>query len=420
VEAVPPWQLKYIGLGSHDSFAELDPNHGNIGCATCHGGDPNAYTATEAHGTDFLADPASDPITSCGSVDCHPDLAADFTGSIHMNIWGMKQQLADRAGYADFNSCPADLQTEFNGECASCHATCGDCHISRPNSVGGGLVDNHIFLATPDRQDNCQACHGSRVGVDFEGQHEDVVKDIHRWNGFQCEDCHSGEEMHADVTGSLGRYFLGELTPACTDCHYQESPAGETNVYHAQHWPGGDIELEWRHDCYVCHSQAYNNCDACHVGGVWKTNEDYHERNPYELFKIGRNITYDTADYDDRGHYVAVRHAPVVRDTYAPWGLLELAAFDEIPNWKYATPHNTQLWTRQTGGSVDGPEVTPTTDNCFINCHPHNHVAQKPLPQNRVLFLTEADLAAPEYSEDPLANHEVVVDDDLPDSWVLD
>ncbi len=27
----------------------------------------------------------------------------------------------------------------FGNHCDSCHATCGECHVSQPNLVGGGI-----------------------------------------------------------------------------------------------------------------------------------------------------------------------------------------------------------------------------------------------------------------------------------------
>ena len=424
MEALPPYMLKYINLGSQTSFAGLDENHGTIGCAKCHGGDPEAATAADAHASDFQADPSANPIDGCGNADCHQSISTSFAGSMHLNIWGERQQLADRAGYTDFASCPADIQSEFNAECTSCHATCGDCHISRPNSVGGGLVDNHVFLATPEKENNCEACHGSRVAVDFEGSTIGVRRDVHNtaWQGQEnsCTFvCHSGNEMHADGSMRSGRYDPGPHTPTCTQCHLQSS-----NLYHSFHWPGpisGDndpVDPDHQLDCYVCHSQEYNNCDACHVAGAWTEDEEYHERNPYTTFKIGYNINDSE---NDKGKYVLVRHIPVARDTYEPWGLPELSSlseFDEIPNWKYTSPHNIQKWTRQTAGPDEAPVDDPDVLTCFVNCHLLNMFTDDPLPQNLDLFLTEDDLADPHYVDEPVANLEVVVDDVVPDNWI--
>ncbi len=427
MEALPPYMLKYIDLGDHTSFAGLEENHGEIGCAKCHGGDPEAANSNDAHASDFLADPSANPVSGCGNSECHPGIATSFAGSMHLNIWGERQQLADRAGYADFASCPADIQTEFNAECTSCHATCGDCHISRPNSVHGGLVDNHRFLATPDKENNCEACHGSRVGVDFEGSIAGVRRDVHNsaWQGEtnSCTYiCHSGDEMHADGSMRSGRYDRSAETPACTQCHLQSSPPSDpANIYHQYHWPAeilegnSDVADNRRLDCYVCHSQEYNNCDACHVSGVWTQDEEYHERNPYTTFKIGNNV--NNAE-NDKGKYVVVRHIPVARDTYAPWGLPELGAYDEIPNWKYTSPHNSQQWTRQTAGSVDGPDEEPDVMTCFVYCHLQDMFTGEFLPQNRELYLTQTDLADPHYVDDPSANMEVIVDGVVPDNWI--
>jgi thiosulfate/3-mercaptopyruvate sulfurtransferase len=52
----------------------------------------------------------------------------------------------------DARSTPEDhtpLEEMFGKHCASCHTTCGDCHVSQPNSVGGGLIEGHVFNKTP-------------------------------------------------------------------------------------------------------------------------------------------------------------------------------------------------------------------------------------------------------------------------------
>jgi len=416
VEQVAPWENVFINLRSAGSFAEVDPNHGSIGCAQCHGGDPNAATMETAHSGDFRADPSADPQAGCGS--CHGSLAEDFSTSLHFNLWGERAQVAQRAGYSSFNECPAWLQDSFNGECTACHATCGDCHVSRPNSVGGGLVDRHVFRAVPDREENCQACHGSRVAVDYSGELDGVRRDVH-YPANCTELCHSGDEMHGD--GNIydqGRYHAQEITPRCTDCHlrwYGRDQNGEelVNIYHANHWPGEETtNPEKRLDCYVCHAQTYNNCDACHVSGEWKTDPAYQERNPYPLFKIGRNI----APENGKGAYVVVRHIPIARDTYANWGLetADPEAFDAVPNWKYASPHNVRKWTPQTVGSTSVPAEPPTEANCSIYCHLLGDNADL----NRERFLTRAWMhSVPQYADDPAANDSVTVDDYLPPYW---
>jgi hypothetical protein len=102
-------------------------------------------------------------------------------------------------------------------------------------------------------------------------------------------------------------------------------------------------------------------------------------------FKIGRN----TLKSEDRPwDYVLVRHIPVVPDTFAFYGEDLLPTFDNVPTWKYATPHNIQ-------------RVTPQNQSCE-SCH-----------DNPELFLTEDDVDPQERR----ANAAVIVDTVPPFSW---
>ena len=62
------------------------------------------------------------------------------------------------------------------GECDACHPkhtfdvavarnpyTCGECHISRPRSAGGGLIAGHQFKRIASISNTCLACHGETV-----------------------------------------------------------------------------------------------------------------------------------------------------------------------------------------------------------------------------------------------------------------
>jgi thiosulfate/3-mercaptopyruvate sulfurtransferase len=95
-------------------------------------------------------------------------------------------------------------------------------------------------------------------------------------------------------------------------------------------------------------------------------------------FLIGLNPRQDDArPYD----YVPLRHVPISTDSFAFYGVEALSNFDELPTWKYATPHNIQ-------------RNTPQNESCG-SCH-----------GNPELFLT-ADKVAPEELE---ANRGVIVE----------
>ena len=206
--------------------------------------------------------------------------------------------------------------------------------------------------------ESCTACHGSRVGEEFRGQHEGIPADLHYYKGLQCVECHTGDELHGVGDQGTTRYEV-ENAARCDDCHAEL----EANAYHNLH--GEKLA------CQVCHSTTYKNCYSCHVGeGL--------ER-PSELdFKIGRNPLQS----EDRPHdYVVVRHIPIAPDSYSDYEPGGLPNFSALPTWKYATPHNIQLH-------------TPQTQNCTDSCH-----------DNADVFLTEADLEDYEVE----ANRDVVV-----------
>jgi hypothetical protein len=46
---------------------------------------------------------------------------------------------------------------------------------------------------------NCTACHGSRVGNEYLGKHEEFRPDVHFTQGrMSCVDCHDGGQMHGE------------------------------------------------------------------------------------------------------------------------------------------------------------------------------------------------------------------------------
>ena len=86
--------------------------------------------------------------------------------------------------------------------------------------------------------------------------------------------------------------------------------------------------------------------------------------------------------------YVLVRHIPISRDSYTNWGIAA-NSFDNLPTWKYTTPHNIL-------------KKTPQTSGCTATCHA---TADK----NQNLFLTTSFLQA-DYPDEITANSHIVMD----------
>lgn len=375
-----------ISLGSKASPAELDAHLARQGCEECHGGDPDETDDVAVAHNGLVADPSAPVHAAC--QPCHGEVEAAQTAGMHSRLTGERHALAARYGAASFEECPQEVKDGFEGECTSCHATCGDCHVSRPDTAGKGFIKNHVFQKTPSQKYQCMNCHGARIGADFTGDEETGrLPDTHFARGMTCMSCHDGAEMHAASGDAKTRYEAPGL-PACKDCHGNSS--GQ-NTYHQMHWT--DLS------CHVCHSQPYANCSGCHVAGQYKKDPIYQENNPYWEFKIGRS------PIPSKGTFALLRHAPVVPDTFVPWGAEEAVAFSALPTWRFTSPHSIQRWTDRTRPSEGG--------TCGSRCHIG---APGGSPANASLFLFRADVEAG-YPLEMEANAGVVVDGLLPAGW---
>jgi thiosulfate/3-mercaptopyruvate sulfurtransferase len=276
--------------------------------------------------------------------------------------------------------------------CGNCHTTCGQCHISRPNSVGGGFpkigtYSSHRFRATPDMNEQCTACHGSRVGTDYKGELEGNLPDVHRTKGYKCEDCHTKEEIHGDNqhTGEHYQHRSEVATmPRCENCH-----AGVTNTYHSAHVGVSGRNLQ----CQVCHSQPYKTCTNCH-----NLDGSSYTIDPSRIqLKIAGNVSPYRPEYD----FVVVRHVPVASDTYENWGL-STPGYLDAPTWLYASPHNVLRWTPQT--TVDAGKA------CFTSCHDTPRTATGFLLRESDLYESDGVTKLPDYD----ANIGIVIREDFP------
>jgi thiosulfate/3-mercaptopyruvate sulfurtransferase len=357
-----PWEKVLI-----DAAAFPRTDHGEIPCIDCHGGD-NHQEKEEAH-LDLIARPSEKPQLVC--QECHKQEVESHQFSLHTSQQGYWTVLEARGASVQD---PA-MQEMFGNHCASCHTSCGDCHVSQPASVGGGLLESHIFTSDPPMTRTCTACHGSRIGNEFLGKYEDVRADVHfRQGRMTCVECHTGNELHGQPIGSINarpahRYESGVESPRCEDCHLSAVRNDEIES-HDEHI--GTLS------CQVCHSVSYINCDGCHVAVSETTNNPFFETSDaYMTFQIGRNpIQSEDRPYE----YVPLRHVPVDPQSFAHYGEDLLPDFNSQPTWRYATPHNIQ-------------RETPQTESCN-SCH-----------GNAELFLT-ADKINPEELE---ANSGVVV-----------
>lgn len=301
----------------------MTSTHGAFSCTNCHGGQTGDLTKEEAH-TGMVKDPSAGDAPSCKT--CHQDIATKHAASLHGTQNGYFTQFAVRTGQSQISP---QLQSMFDKHCAGCHTSCGQCHISRPTSVEGGLVNGHVVSRRPSQTDNCTACHGSRVGAEFRGHNPGIPPDAHYLKGMNCFSCHTGTELHGDGMTPAGRYDAPNA-PDCADCH----PGVLTDTQNPQH----SLHVETV-ACQVCHAVTYKNCYNCHVA----LDERGLEHPSRMDFRIGRN----PAKSDDRPwDYAVVRHIPIAPTSFADWGV-SLPSYDAGATWRFATPHNIQKNTPQ-------------------------------------------------------------------------
>ena len=335
--------------------------HGRYGCVTCHGGTGGTDEKEAAH-EGMVREPAS--AEAC--ADCHPEQVAADASSLHSNLAGYTTVLSARSAPDKM----AQIDVMMGNHCEDCHSSCGQCHVSRPTNLDGGLLAGHLHKDPPPMNLTCTGCHGSRVEDEYKGKNEGVKADVH-WvkGGMPCFDCHTEDEMHGKV-GEFDHRYDGPPTPSCrdADCHADVAP-GDAVPNHTE------VHFEAL-SCQVCHSTTYKTCYGCHVGLEGGT--PYFKVEPSQMtFKIGHNPRQGP---DRPWEYVPLRHVPIARDSFEYYGQDLLPNFDAVPTWKYATPHNIQ-------------RNTPQTESCDA-CH-----------GNAEIFLTADDVLPDELA----ANKDTIV-----------
>ena len=369
-------------MDPEDLDAYKESSHYSIGCTGCHNGTDNTADKELAHSGDFISHPSLFYEDKCGS--CHSEIVENFKTSLHHGT-GQKRKVTIRSGLngsEDFDKLPAHQIEGYNSNCATCHGTCGNCHIVRPPIGGGRLINSHEFIKTPNMVSVCVTCHTSRGGHAYLGVAAGTEPDVHLTNmDYRCIDCHSADELHGDGQPVEQRYAYSKL-PTCGLCHIG---IDSKNSYHAIHYN--------TFNCQVCHSQVYNNCGSCHVHGEGARVPSYLD------FKIGAN---PISDIKDQYEFVLIRRTLAAPDNWKEYGVEEYAAFDELPTYNYTSPHNILRWTDRTQVE-DG-------SSCYSNCHIRKE-GDSLVNKNLYLFkdnLLEWEIDATEY---------VTVDGKLPESW---
>jgi thiosulfate/3-mercaptopyruvate sulfurtransferase len=351
-----------------------------------------AFDKAGAH-DGLVAYPSEDAQKYCGS--CHPTETNSFKNALHYTQEGYFERFKIRSGY-DLRAAGHEEEMKgFKADCGKCHATCGQCHVSRPRSTMGGFISGqgHEFKKTPTLQENCTACHGSRVGEEYTGSHEGLQPDVHYYKyAKRCEFCHTGSEMHGgDGTPLTYRYSEeNNSMPKCENCHVA-SKDDTANQYHQMHWAGNSgVTLA----CQVCHAQTYKNCNGCHAGkGITGSS--------YLTFEIGKNYLNQNKRYQDYD-YITVRHIPVAPNTFEEWGISDLMNFESSePTWKLTTPHNIQRWTPQTKPAEGA--------TCSAACHNSDYYLREQDVEQYSTANGDAGYGFDDIARELTANKEVII-----------
>jgi thiosulfate/3-mercaptopyruvate sulfurtransferase len=321
--------------------AFLAETHADLDCFDCHEGTSGADGKETAH-SGLVSDPSDAPAATNVCTACHSGIATDYEDSVHYTLSGYATTFEARSGLPFTDP---DFQSAFTERCEGCHVSCGQCHVSRPDAVRGGLVDGHRFLDRPSQNAQCTACHGSRINDEFKGLNANTRGDVHYLMGFDCIDCHRNGELHGGGPTPATRRDVPD-SPSCAECHPGPADGSDGIGMHVLHLG--------RLDCPVCHAQVYKNCYQCHVGESGATGHGI--QHPSELdFRIGLNPIQDSRRPWD---YVLLRHVPVYPEMYEAYGIATLSQFTDLPTWKYATPHNIRLNTPQ-NASCEGCHDEP-------------------------------------------------------------
>ncbi len=356
-------------------------------CTGCHGGDNSANSRSLAHssGLSFVA-----TVTSEKCAACHTAIVASSADGLHTTLGGYNTILMAR-GFDMTNPASA---AAFEQQCTKCHTAqgygasastaCGQCHISVPATAGGGLISGHGFNKTPSMDNNCTACHGSRVKDEYYGQNNallarnkaafeagspwggdfQLAPDVHKTAGLTCMNCHSDTDQSGDEMHGVGhpafdagdRYDVDVTSaPQCSDCH-GAGDAGFSGI--GLHTTPHLANM----DCQVCHALPYKNCFSCHTDATAEGTAFFRINGedptlaarravsatvaPDALisFRAGNNPRFGE---DGMKKYSVLRHVPVDEDVfqYAAEGIIPptdattTPNMGSLPTWKYATPH---------------------------------------------------------------------------------
>lgn len=298
------------------TILDKDPHFGN-GCASCHKGDVKSDDQEKAH-KGIVKKPSTD-LKVCG--DCHDDITKTYGNSLHYTTQGLLSKVSKRLSKREEK---VFTEKVFGQSCKSCHASCGDCHVSSPavNGIRSGFLSGHRFVKK-DEGKTCAVCHGGSVYPEYTGKYSGSP-DVHFQKGMVCTDCHKKIQLHGDGNAYASKSEV-KNRPKCKDCHKTgKEVKSAARLAHAKH--------EGKVSCYGCHAQdEYRNCSGCHEGKASSSKAG---------FVLG-------TDPENKKLLTTLRAIPVTRETFLNSGI-KMERFDEVPDYRAAPVHNIKKVTGRT------------------------------------------------------------------------
>lgn len=259
--------------------SEVMGAHGELACLDCHS-KPQGDATTPTWHVKIQTDPTADGGEVCAS--CHgQDMIDSFKASLHFTMNGVAKGLCERLEQTPEAQPLFDdvfYEPQMYMGCNTCHATCGQCHVSNPNIVGGGLLNSHSF-GKPEAESSCNPCH-------YENSEYHLEVDVHATkHNMSCVDCHTDPvEFHGRPVSELKEGKLhykgpesnetgliepdmksGIVQVTCVQCHEDKT----------QNHPVEGVDHFSKMECFACHTMPYANCFGCHDGekpeyiGAW-------------------------------------------------------------------------------------------------------------------------------------------------------
>lgn len=254
-----------------------------IGCVSCHLGNPLEEGKEEAHENMVLIPGNLEDVSqTCGK--CHIQEMEKINNSLMTTNSGLVAVDKFIFGEADSPDYPYDIR-EIHNSAADKHLRdlCANCHLGAKKSElgkidqrsrGGGCIACHLNYSEKAESDlaeylhsnkarlpgvhpsvdlkisneHCYGCHSrsSRISTNYEGWHETLLdsmplnptqrlkvnqdkrvyaykgEDVHHTKGMLCIDCHSSHEVMGDGTRYLHEENAVKIT--CSDCHFKDQP----------------------------------------------------------------------------------------------------------------------------------------------------------------------------------------------------